>query len=86
MTDVEIAYLAGCLGQGFAPSLDPRLKRQREADAMVCRCGHRHDQHAPSSSINYTAGRCLVSMVRDASSHSSKKCGCRGFVIARPAE
>lgn len=37
-----------------------RARRRTKTDATLCRCGHRHDEHGPTHSINYTAGLCLV--------------------------
>jgi hypothetical protein len=34
-----------------------------------CVCGHKHSQHGPTGSINYTAGRCSV-----------KGCNCAHFI------
>lgn len=36
----------------------------------LCKCGHRHDEHGPTKSVNYSAGKCSC-------------CECRGFVIAK---
>lgn len=47
------------------PDADPRLKR---CSALLCQCSHRHDQHHPIRSVNYSAGHC-------------KNCTCQGFVI-----
>jgi hypothetical protein len=33
-------------------------ERRARNDATLCRCGHQHDQHALTCSINYTAGYC----------------------------
>jgi len=35
---------------------------------MICRCGHSHEDHGKSRSINYTHGKC-------------EKCVCKNFVI-----
>ena len=34
-----------------------------------CVCGHKHSEHGPTGSINYTAGRCYV-----------KRCDCQHFI------
>jgi hypothetical protein len=34
-------------------------ERKDEIDALKCRCQHRHDRHALSCDINFTAGHCL---------------------------
>lgn len=36
----------------------------------LCICGHRHDDHGPKTSVNYTAGKC-------------KCCECRNFLMAK---
>lgn len=35
----------------------------------MCRCGHRHDQHGKSMSVNYSAGNC-----------ANEKCKCKKFL------
>lgn len=52
-------------------------ERQQEADSTICRCGHRHDRHALSCSVNYTAGHC-----------QETDCQCKWFLMAdgRPLE
>ena len=41
---------------------------------MFCRCGHRHDKHGPSQSINFTAGECRHVYP------TGGECDCTGFV------
>lgn len=46
-------------------------KAKQKANSQICECGHRHDQHAPSISINYSAGRCVA----------VANCNCLHFLI-----
>jgi hypothetical protein len=50
---------------------DIRQQRRDEANALKCRCAHRHDEHHPAYSHNYTAGSCRI-----------KGCRCLHFLIA----
>jgi len=36
----------------------------------LCKCGHRHDDHGPTMSVNYTGGKCSC-------------CECRNFLMAK---
>lgn len=49
-----------------------RAKRLAEKDANLCQCGHRHDQHSVTYSVNYTGGFCMV----------GNHCACRWFMQA----
>jgi hypothetical protein len=49
-----------------------RRERHAETDRQKCECGHRHNQHGISASINYTAGFC-------------KRCRCRNFLLREAA-
>ena len=51
--------------EGDAPALPVAEKKPRWNG--WCRCGHAHDDHGFTASINYTAGRCKV-------------CECRNFI------
>lgn len=46
----------------------PKVEKQT-GDNMICNCRHTHKEHLPTSSINYTGGRCT-------------KCTCKNFIYS----
>lgn len=48
--------------------LDIRRKSEKKIYDVLCSCGHYHDEHGPSYSVNYSAGVC-----------KAKKCKCIRF-------
>jgi hypothetical protein len=47
-------------------------KIKDEFDNQLCKCGHRHKDHAHSLNINYSAGFCSI-----------ENCKCENFLIAK---
>lgn len=60
----EVCYCRNCHCD-FSPEA---IKEKNEWNGR-CKCGHLHSQHNPTTSINYTAGRCAVA-----------GCNCRNFI------
>lgn len=58
------------MGEPLFPERAHMLKT-KSAQLMRCKCGHRHLDHGPSNSINYTAGVCRIA-----------KCDCEHFLMA----
>lgn len=44
---------------------------RKKNETQLCECGHMHKDHLPTSSINYTAGRCTMCKCKNFLSKSS---------------
>lgn len=52
--------------------LEKQRVKKEYVDNMICACGHKHAEHTPAYTLNYTGGFCKM-----------KDCKCRNFICIK---